>query len=105
MSFYISDSLVGKINIENDILTLNINDKSFKILKMALNKNMLSIKFKAGSDISNLLLNKSVPTHDIFINWQQNKIITDYVVLSLTHILELETDNYILKINLSLEEK
>lgn len=105
MSTYMSESLVGKVNLdllENNFICLSINNESFKIKEAEFFKEKVIISFVSNTDIAYDLISKNINVKDIVLNWENKKILS-YQPVSLMHHLVNDVDTYIIKIQINFE--
>ena len=105
MSTYMSESLVGKVNLdllENNFICLFINDEPFRIKEIELFKEKAIISFVTNTNVSYDLISKRINAKDIILNWENKKILS-YQPMSLVHHLINDVDMYIIKIQINFE--
>jgi len=106
MSTYMSEALVGKINLDaldNNLLAININDQLLKIKEISTFCSSATIEFDASPAIAYYFFNKDVNPKNIKLNWIPEKIIDSYSVISLMFKLENNIDMYIIKLQINFE--
>ena len=106
MSLYMSDSLVGNINlneVKKSLIYFKIKGADFLIKELTIFENKIEIEAFTNDVIAYKLLTKECTVADISLSWPANKEIIEYSVISLKHFLENDMDNYILKLQLIFE--
>ena len=106
MSLYMSESLVGNINLnqlKESLISLKIKENNFKIRELFVSNNKVEIEIIVNDAIAYQLLSKEFKIADMELSWSINKKLTGYNVVSLKHFLENDMDSYILKLQLIFE--
>ena len=106
MSLYMSESLVGNVNLnqlKESLIFLKIQENNFKIRELYVSNNKVEIETIVSDANAYQLLSKEFKIVDMELSWSLNKKLMQYNVVSLKHFLENDMDSYILKLQLIFE--
>ena len=105
MSLYMSESLIGNVNLnqleDNALVVFKIKSEVFSIREMTIEENKISIEIAVDDKRAYNLLSKKYEVNNFYFSWMTEKTFRNYQVVSLKHFLDNDVNSYILKLQIN----